>query len=118
MLLPDDLLRRIAEDAVSEVVGTIDETVTGIWEGPRSGRQYPGLPNRSSAPGEPAAVQSGRARDERTVIARGLKGEITWTAPYVGFLEFGTSKMAARSVVKPALERLTQNADLLRRLTG
>jgi len=68
-------------------------------------------PNGPSAPGQPPAVDTGRLRasithriegggyEERTI------GYVGTNVEYAPYLEFGTSKMAARPWLTPALEK-------------
>ncbi len=107
-----DFMREAGERAVRDVLRGIDAGVQQKLTGTRSGRQYPGLPNRSSAPGEPPATQSGRLKTSRTIRFRGLRGEIVYDAGYAGYLETGTSKMAPRPFVKPVLDEL-ESMDIL-----
>lgn len=93
-----------------------------IRTSPRGGRRYrvgkgkngKGLFHKASAPGEPPARDTGnlmnmlkaRMEDPVTALVESLAG-------YSGYLEEGTSKMAARPFLKPALE---QNTDVINRI--
>lgn len=101
-----------------------------IWQrllrGPKSGRVYrvgktptksqrargaTFREHRASAPGEAPAINSGYlARSFRREIIRNRLASytvrITWQASYMRFLEFGTSRMAARPSARPALRIL------------
>jgi HK97 gp10 family phage protein len=85
----------------------------------RSGIQYPDLPNRSSAPGEPPAYQSGRLAESIAVLSRATPAELVSTvgprpqaftsrAPYPVFLEFGTRRMKPRPFMRPAVAAFRQ----------
>lgn len=74
-----------------------------------SGRHYPGMPKRSSAPGQAPVSQSGRLAQlflYRTApyylkIANDAKNQ---GSPYPTFLEEGTSKMKARPYFQVTIE--------------
>jgi HK97 gp10 family phage protein len=90
-----------------------------ILKGKKTGKHWPGLRNRSSAPGETHANQSGKLRksigwkvhgSDSITFGYGVSG----SAPkYAKFMEFGTPKgqMAARPTLQNAVratERDTQ----------
>jgi HK97 gp10 family phage protein len=66
-----------------------------------------------SSPGQPPGVVTGQLRN--SVFADPVAGvgsnrvtiEVGARAPYAGFLEFGTSKMAPRPFLRPAVARAT-----------
>lgn len=64
---------------------------------------------QSSGPGEPPMSQTGRLVNSITAYAGGDGEAFTvagrGTVKYAAFLEFGTSKMAARPFMFPALEK-------------
>ena len=71
--------------------------------GPHSGRKYSSLPNRSSAPGEYPATQSG-ALMVGTSQRTGLNEvEVGSTARHARYLK-GTKKMAPRKLFREALQ--------------
>ena len=86
--------------------------------GHRSGREYSisrGVRYRASAPGERPAVRTGvlRASVGEPHVGRegsALVGRLEIKAPYAGYLERGTSRMARRPFVRPSVE------EILRRL--
>lgn len=58
-----------------------------------------------SLPGEPPNEDTGQLRTSITVTQPGpLKVSVSINAPYAGFLEFGTSRMAARPFADPAIK--------------
>jgi HK97 gp10 family phage protein len=85
--------------------------------GAKKGRKYKNLPSRSSAPGESAAVQSGKLLSSLGYKVRGHQG-ITWgygvsrSAPkYAKFVEGGTRKMAARPTLQNTVAASTRNIE-------
>jgi hypothetical protein len=85
----------------------------------RTGIQYPGLPNRSSASGEPPAPQSRRLQESIAVLSRATQAEPVSTvgprpeafsglAPYPVYLEFGTRRMAPRPSARQAVNAFRQ----------
>lgn len=75
----------------------------GMVNGPHSGIKYARLPNQSSAPGEYAANQSGRMLGSIGGSNSLMSMRIWATAPHAGYLEYGTSRMAARPVIENAV---------------
>lgn len=82
----------------------------------RTGVQYPNLPNRSSAPGEPPAPQSKRLQESIAVLSRATPADLVSTvgprpqafasrAPYPVFLEFGTRRMKPRPSARESVAR-------------
>jgi putative lipase involved disintegration of autophagic bodies len=83
-----------------------------VLVGSRSGRQYriPGTQRvyNASKPGEPPATRTGDLRRSYTVSApevtpRGGTIRVGSALPYAAHLEFGTSRVAERSHLKPTL---------------
>ena len=76
---------------------------------PGSGRKYKSLPNRSSAPGETPAPQSGELRqnwDDETIIGGNrVTSRIKSNAKHAEYLENGTSKIASRPFIDPIKEK-------------
>ena len=70
-----------------------------------SGKKYKRLPNRSSAPGETPAPQSGNLRqdwnDETLIEGNRVTSRLKSYVKYAGWLEDGTKKMAKRPFVNP-----------------
>ena len=68
-----------------------------------SGKKYKRLPNRSSAPGETPAPQSGNLRqdwnDETLIEGNTVTSRLKSNFKYAGWLEDGTKKMANRPFV-------------------
>lgn len=70
---------------------------------PKSGEHWPGLPNRSSAPGETPAYQWGRLDAGLVTDANSNRAVVTSYAPYSAYLEYGTSKISPRAFMRPSL---------------
>lgn len=104
----DELYRRGVQ-----ITQVLRKTELEILAGTRNGVKYKSLPNRSSAPGEAPAAQSGKLRQEWDDITERqgnghtsiVTSRITSTTPYVGYLEEGTERMAARPFVDKILEK-------------
>ena len=81
-----------------------------VLRGQRGGRSYKKSFKKSSytasAPGEPPAVRSGKLRSSFRPVAGSSGGALSVTH-YAGYLEHGTSKMAAR----PYVEKIKQKAE-------
>ena len=87
----------------------IRATATVSLRQPGKGRLYirGAVRHRASAPGDPPASDTGRLLGsiEMVLLDGGLAAEIGTALDYGRFLEFGTSKMAARPFLRPAWER-------------
>lgn len=103
-------LRRLAGgEAVAEVgkalfvAGNRIQTTAqrSITEGSVSGRMH--VPSRPGQP--PKADTHGLDRQIETEQVGPLRVRVTSNARYSGFLEFGTSRMAARPFMMPAAEK-------------
>ena len=93
--------------------------VQSITEGGKSGVTYelynPRRTHTASAAGEPPASDTGYLVNNiyLDIDTDGLGASVESRAEYSSFLEFGTSKMAARPFMQPALE---ENRPKIRRL--
>lgn len=104
----DELYRRGVR-----ITQVLRKTELEVLAGARNGIKYKSLPNRSSAPGEAPAAQSGKLRQEWDDITERqgnghtsiVTSRITSTTPYAGYLEEGTERMAARSFVDKIIEK-------------
>lgn len=77
------------------------EAQLSITEGAVSGRGH--VPSR---PGEPPKQNTGvLANNIETVLVAPLRVEVSSNAPYARALEFGTSKMAERPYMRPAVAK-------------
>lgn len=105
------VLGRLAQNFRRGVLGggraAIDIVVrraqVGMINGPHSGIHYPRMPNRSSAPGEYAANQTGTMLGSIQGTNTLFQMRISASAPHAGFIEFGTSRMAPRPPVANAI---------------
>lgn len=105
------VLERVRKAAMRGVIrGTEDvrtEADSLMNESPRSGRVYTrrGVSHKASAPGEPPAPDTGRLRQSlRTEYNRELlMGTAIASTAYAQALEFGTSRIAPRPFMRPAL---------------
>ncbi len=103
-------IRPLLEAKLRELKQFIDEEFTA----PKSGREYRrpgGGTYRASAPGEPPAIRTGQLRasvsDPQVMkVGSTLVGKITISAPYAEFLERGTSRVAPRPFIQPAVEEI------------
>ncbi|HEY3782361.1 MAG TPA: hypothetical protein VGL56_14865 [Fimbriimonadaceae bacterium] len=78
-----------------------------------AGVRYDDLPNESSAPGAAPVSQTGELADSIQVVALdevGIGAATVVSGPAV-YLEFGTSKMAPRPFVEPALQAVKVTGD-------
>ena len=109
-------MRRLVGRAANLVRNT---AVTSINQGSKSGVIYekynPRRTHKASAAGEPPATDTGFLVNNifTNIDADGLGASVESRANYSSFLEFGTSKMAARPFMQPALE---ENKPRIRRL--
>ena len=95
--------------------------VSSINQGAKSGVLYekynPRRTHKASAAGEPPATDTGFLVNNITIVMdiadKGLSANVESRADYSSFLEFGTSKMAARPFMQPALE---ENKPKIKRL--
>lgn len=66
-----------------------------------------------SSPGEPPAVRTGNLRDSTVAEKHDNYATIDVGAEYAEWLEFGTSKIAPRPFVRPAVQRLENDIPAL-----
>lgn len=105
-----EIIRDEERDIIRLVTfGTADRMKSVIAE-PKSGNSYKrgDKVHIASAPDESPASDSGNLINTIMPNANYLQGEIT-LADYGLFLEFGTSKMAARPFVIPSLEEILES---------
>ncbi len=108
-----------AKQLVGIAAGLVRETaVTSILQGAKTGIIYTrgtSPPHQASAAGEPPANDSGYLAQNIFISmdGDGLGADVESRAEYSEFLEFGTTKMAARPFMHPAAE---SNRPKIRRL--
>ena len=109
--------RRMHEDNIRNALRVhgkeVKDKLTNTIKNARgSGRQYPNLPNRSSAPGEIPVSQSGKLENSfgyRTRVNELLiynKARSRTGAPYPLFLNTGTRKMEPRQYFDNTIESM------------
>lgn len=104
----DDAVAMVITDLVTDTHGF---AVSGMASG-GSGRVYekynPRRSHRASSPGDYPATDTGRLAGSVSMVlpsASSLIGEVGTNLPYGAWLEFGTSRMAARPWLLPSFER-------------
>lgn len=103
-------LRLALNEIGSEVIYKISNY---IFNPPKTGRIYTfrGRQHQASAPGESPANRTGRLAKSGGYKVRGyLEMTIYETAPYAGYLELGTKKMAPRPHIIRAIRANRRNA--------
>jgi HK97 gp10 family phage protein len=84
------------------------QSIRAIQRPPKTGRIYdkksPSRSHRASAPGESPATDTGALARSIVANVSGKTAEVVAAIEYAAPLEFGTSKMAARPFMVPALE--------------
>jgi len=86
---------RLAWHDIGKLVGKKVKRL--IETGPKTGRKWPNLPNRSSAPGQPPANQFGRlVKSYNYKVKNWQNMTVGESARYADFLERGTRKMRPR----------------------
>lgn len=95
----------------AEATNALRNAEIEVLSKPGTGRKYKSLPNRSSAPGETPAPQSGELRqnwDDETIIAGDrVTSRIKSNVKYAEYLEDGTKKMSKR----PFLNKIKTKAE-------
>lgn len=100
--------RALGDGAVEKAAIVLEKHIKQTLSQRGTGRRYPRgkKTHQASAPGEPPAVDTGQLRAS---IRREKAGLFTWRVgtglEHAPHLEYGTSKMAPRPFMRPALER-------------
>lgn len=100
--------------ALARAALDVQDQAKQLLSKPGSGRTYTrrSVTHRASAPGDPPAVNTGRLRSSIThrvaVDDQGVFAEVGSNVRYARFLELGTSKMAKRPFLRPALLTVAQ----------
>lgn len=87
-----------------------EEAIRTMTQDAKTGKHYRGNPNRSSAPGESPARQTGRLIGGIDVFAEParLAARVNASTSYAAGLEFGTEKVAPRPFMRPSLAKMRQ----------
>lgn len=125
--LSDDLREEAGKAVLATAVEMRADIVTSIQRGPASGRTYkksnPTRTHTASAPGQPPMSDTGRLANSITFDRVGdLTATVGSALNYAPWLEYGTSRMAARPFFRPAIERMRpiyigKLQDIIRRAT-
>lgn len=101
----------VVEDTITDLVlDTHQKAVDGIQRGPKTGRVYRRgtVAHQASSPGQYPATDTGRlASNVRFELPQGgnMVGRVGTNIQYGAYLEFGTSRMAARPWLLPSFEK-------------
>lgn len=113
-------LAALAKDADKAIASAINQTINetrteavqGIQSGPASGRVYekyaPRRTHQASAPGQYPMSDTGRLANSVAInpaTPSNLSGQVGTNLVYGRYLEFGTSRMAARPWLTPSFEQ-------------
>jgi HK97 gp10 family phage protein len=125
--LSDDLREEAGRAVLATAVEMRSDIVTSIQRGPASGITYkksnPTRTHTASAPGQPPMSDTGRLANSITFDRVGdLTATVGSALNYAPWLEYGTSRMAARPFFRPAVERMRPKyigklEDIIRRAT-
>ena len=83
-----------------------------IRTGPKTGKKWPGLPNRSSKPFQAPAEQSGKLSKSAGFKVAGINLEVGLKAPYADFLESGTRRIRERPAILKAVHNNARNTQV------
>lgn len=105
----DDSIKFELYQRGAQATKVLRNTELEVLSGSRGGKKYKRLPNRSSAPGEPPASQSGDLmeywNEDTLVEGNRVISRIKSDTEYAKYLDEGTSRMAARPIKKPITEK-------------
>jgi HK97 gp10 family phage protein len=109
--LSDDLREEAGRTVLATAIEMRADIVTSIQRGPASGVTYkksnPTRTHTASAPGQPPMSDTGRLANSITFDRLGdLTATVGSALNYAPWLEYGTSRMAARPFFRPAVERM------------
>lgn len=109
--LSGDLREEAGKAVLATAVEMRADIVKSIQRGPASGRTYkksnPTRTHTASAPGQPPMSDTGRLANSITFDRLGdLTAIVGSELNYAPWLEYGTSRMAARPFFRPAVERM------------
>ena len=125
--LSGDLREEAGRAVLATAVEMRADIVQSIQRGPASGVTYkksnPTRTHTASAPGQPPMSDTGRLANSITFDRLGdLTATVGSALNYAPWLEYGTSRMAARPFFRPAVERMRPKyigklEDIIRRAT-
>jgi len=109
--MSDEVRAEVGKEVLATAVKLRGDVVKSIQRGPAGGRTYrkynPRRTHTASAPGQPPMTDTGRLANS---IEFDREGDLTATVgskvAYAAYLEYGTSRMAARPYFRPAVERI------------
>ena len=109
--LSGDLREEAGKAVLATAIEMRADIVKSIQRGPASGRTYkksnPTRTHTASAPGQPPMSDTGRLANSITFDRLGdLTASVGSALNYAPWLEYGTSRMAARPFFRPAVERM------------
>lgn len=113
--MSDDVRNAVNDAVVGTAVELRGDVIQSVQNGPASGRTYqkykPRRVHTASAPGQPPMSDTGRLASsiyftESFGARRGLEAQVGSNVVYARYLEYGTSRMAARPFFRPAVEEM------------
>ena len=109
--MSDDIKDAVGKEVVATAVELRSDVVKSIQRGPASGVVYekynPRRTHQASAPEQPPMSDTGRLANSITFDRQGKLTAVVGSAlNYAPWLEYGTSRMAARPFFRPAVERI------------
>lgn len=91
--------------------GSVDKIVLNLAQATDTDMKRHFSRKSPSSPGRPPAVDTGNLKN--SIVARPAgrgKAEVSIGAEYAIYLEYGTTRMAARPFLRPAVERISEKA--------
>lgn len=109
--MTDDIRQEVGKAVVGTALELRGDVVKSIQRGPKSGTVYqkynPRRMHQASSPGQAPASDTGRLANSITFDQMGdLTASVGSALAYATYLEYGTSRMAARPFFRPAVERM------------
>lgn len=116
----DDIAKAASEAVEASAYRILTAARKKLHEGGKTGRIYqkyqPRRTHQASAPGEPAASDTGKTAKSLRVKAKGLDAEVFSKLKVALYMEFGTATIAPRPFLFPAAEEDTPK--LIKELKG
>lgn len=104
----DEVKREVSQAVARSTLSVHSRAVKRIQNGPASGIVYelykPRRTHQASAPGQPPMSDTGRLASSMQFEIDELTGYVFTPVEYGPYLEFGTSRMAARPFLFPSVE--------------